>query len=157
VPPPSPSPLSPSPPAAEAEEDMMDAPVLLDVLSHTVGVAHLGGHFVPIIRRFSKLPARASQVFTTCTDNQKRIRITVLQGEAPYVKHNTPLGEFVLEGIELNKRGLPEIAVTFDIDQSGLFMVSAKDRRTGAQQEIHLVNWTGGAQEPAGEDAGQPV
>jgi molecular chaperone DnaK (HSP70) len=151
---PAPAP-GPAAPAAD-DHDLVDAPVLLDVLSHTVGVAHLGGHFVPIIRRFSKLPARASQVFTTCTDNQKRIRITVLQGESPYIKQNTPLGEFVLEGIELNKRGIPEIAVTFDIDQSGLFMVSARDQRTGAHKDIRLVNWSGGAQEP-GPDAGEPV
>ena len=138
----------PAPPPASAEKaaarGMVDAPVLLDVLSQTVGIAHFGGHFVPIVRRFSKLPARATQIFTTCTDNQDRIRITVMQGEGLYAKENTPLGEFVLDGIEKARRGRPEIEVRFDIDQSGLFTVSASDKHTGAAKEIKLDNWAGG-------------
>ncbi len=139
--------------AKEAVPETVEAPVLLDVLSQSVGIAHFGGHYIPIIKRFAKLPARASQVFTTCADNQRRIRITVLQGDGQYVKNNTSLGEFVLEGIEKAKRGMPAIEVTFDIDQNGLFTVSAKDQRTGAANEISL-EYTGGTA-PGEGDAGQ--
>jgi molecular chaperone DnaK (HSP70) len=138
--------------AVEEEEEMVEAPVLLDVLGQTVGIAHFGGHFIPIIKRFSKLPARASQVFTTCMDDQCRIRIVVLQGEGSYIKENTPLGEFILDGIEQARRGVPEVEVAFEIDQSGLFMVSAKDLKTGAEQSITLEDWTGGQ---ANQDRGQ--
>ncbi|MFO8056971.1 MAG: Hsp70 family protein [bacterium] len=77
----SPAPSAPVPQADEGEEETYQAPVLLDVLSQSVGLAHFGGLYVPLIKRFAKLPARASQVFTTCTDNQKRIKITVMQGD----------------------------------------------------------------------------
>ena len=56
----------------------------------------------------------------------------------------SPLGEFVLDGIEKARRGRPEIEVRFDIDQSGLFPVSAADKHTGAAKEIKLDNWAGG-------------
>jgi len=132
-----------APAEEKAEEDTYQAPVLLDVLSQSVGLAHFGGHYVPLIKRFAKLPARASQIFTTCKDSQKRIRITVMQGDGKYVRENTPLGEFVLDGIEEARRGVPEIEVTFDIDQSGLFIISARDKKTGAEQEIRLESWGG--------------
>jgi molecular chaperone DnaK (HSP70) len=137
------------------ERKMVEPPVLLDVLSQTVGIAHFGGLFVPIVKRFSKLPARATQIFTTCADNQERIRITVLQGEGDYARDKTSLGEFVLEGIEKTRRGMPEIEVMFDIDQSGLFMVSAKDKHTGAAKEIRLTNWAGGRAEPEEREKGE--
>ncbi len=148
--PPPPEPASTSlkskPTEEAAEEETYHSPVLLDVLSQSVGLAHFGGHYVPLIKRFAKLPARASQVFTTCKDNQERIRITVMQGDGKYVKENTPLGEFVLDGIEEARRGVPQIEVTFDIDQSGLFIISACDKTTGAEKEIRLESF-GGASE----------
>jgi hypothetical protein len=125
----------------EAAPEYYDAPVLLDVLSQSVGLAHFGGHYVPIIKRFAKLPARATQVFTTCADNQERIKIKVLQGESKYDKDNTPLGEFVLAGIEKARRGVAQIEVSFDIDQSGLFIIAARDVNTGVAREIKLEGW----------------
>jgi molecular chaperone DnaK (HSP70) len=141
----------------DEDEDMVQAPVLLDVLSQAVGIAHFGGHSVHIIKRFAKLPAKATQIFTTCTDNQERIRIQVMQGESKYAEENTSLGEFVLDGIERAKRGQAEIEVIFDIDQSGLFMVSAKDKITGAAKEISLTDWSGGMTEDEAKEAGQAV
>ena len=137
------------------EPEYVPAPVLLDVLSQSVGIGHFGGHFVPLIKRFAKLPARATQIFTTCTDNQERIRISVLQGESRYQKDNTPLGEFVLDGIERARRGAPVIEVSFDIDQSGIFTVSARDQHTGAAREVKIESFTGGRSGPA--DQGRQV
>ncbi len=138
----------------EGQEEMVAAPVLLDVLTHTLGIAHFGGHFVPLINRFAKLPARATKTFTTCVDQQENLRITVLQGEEEYVQNNTSLGEFVLSGIEKAKRGVPEVEVCFDIDQSGLFKVSAKDKRSGAEKEIKIENWVREGEQEKG-DAGK--
>lgn len=153
-PPPEPEP-EPVEAEPEPEPEYVSAPVLLDVLSQSVGIGHFGGHFVPLIKRFAKLPARATQIFTTCTDNQERIRISVLQGESKYQKDNTPLGEFVLDGIERARRGVPVIEVAFDIDQSGIFTVSAKDQHTGAAREVKIENFTGGRSGPA--DQGEQV
>ncbi|HUT52543.1 MAG TPA: Hsp70 family protein [bacterium] len=112
------------------------APLLIDVVSQSVGISDMAGLFVPIIPRNTKLPAKLSQVFTTAMDNQEAIRISIYQGEGQYVKNIVLLGEFSLRGIETAARGLPQIIVTFNIDQSGLFTVSAKDLKTNVQKEI---------------------
>ena len=52
------------------------------------------------------------------------------------MKDKAQLGEFVLTGIEKASRGIPQIQVTFSIDQSGLFTVAAKDLKTSVEQEI---------------------
>jgi molecular chaperone DnaK (HSP70) len=115
------------------------APLLIDVLSQSVGIADMAGLFVPLIPHNAKLPAKMSQVFTTAINNQEAIRIAVYQGEERSVKDKTSLGEFVLSGIEKAVRGVPQILVTFTIDQSGLFFVSAKDLKTNAEKEIQVA------------------
>jgi molecular chaperone DnaK len=114
------------------------APLLIDVVSQSVGIADMAGIFVPLIPRNTKLPAKMSQVFTTAMDNQEAIRISVFQGEERLVKDKVKLGEFSLPGIERAPRGVPQILVSFNIDQSGLFTVSAKDLKTNAAKEILL-------------------
>jgi molecular chaperone DnaK (HSP70) len=123
---------------ARATARQARAPLLIDVVSQSVGIADMAGLFVPLIPRNSKLPAKMSQVFTTAINNQEAIRISVYQGEERSVKDKVSLGEFSLRGIEKAARGVPQILVTFSIDQSGLFTVSAKDLKTGAEKEIRL-------------------
>jgi molecular chaperone DnaK (HSP70) len=124
------------PAVAPAEPRTADAPLLIDVLSQSLGISDMAGLFVPLIKNNSKLPAKVSQVVTTCTDRQKAIRISVYQGEKRYAKDQVMLGEFVLQGIETASRGVPEVKVTFKIDQSGLFTVSAKDLKTNVEKQI---------------------
>ncbi len=140
-------PAEAEPAPAAQEKEWVDAPLLLDVLSQTVGIAELGGIFIPLIDRNSKLPARVSQVFTTCRDKQESIRIKVYQGDKHRVQGNVHLGEFVLEGIEMGSRGVPQIEVTFDIDQNGIFKVSACDLETKAEKEIRVEGLEGTAKE----------
>jgi molecular chaperone DnaK (HSP70) len=126
-------------PAAESSQPMKTkAPLLIDVLSQSVGIADIAGLFVPLMERNTKLPARVSQVVTTCVDRQEAIRVTVYQGEERKAENQVSLGEFVLEGIEMAPRGVPQIQVAFSIDQSGLFTVSARDQKTGAEKEIRV-------------------
>jgi molecular chaperone DnaK (HSP70) len=112
------------------------APLLIDVVSQSVGISDMAGILVPIIPHNTKLPAKLSRVFTTAMDNQEAIRISIFQGEGQYAKNNVLLGEFSLRGIETAPRGAPQILVTFNIDQSGIFTVSAKDLKTNVLKEI---------------------
>ncbi len=122
----------------ETERRSAKAPLLIDVVSQSVGIADMAGLFVPLIKHNSKLPAKVSQVVTTCVDQQMAIRISVYQGEEKYVRDKVMLGEFVLQGIEKAPRGTAQILVTFNIDQSGLFTVSARDLKTNAAKEIRV-------------------
>ncbi len=120
------------------EPRIADAPLLIDVLSQSVGISDMVGIFVPLIVKNSKLPIKVSQEVTTCTHQQKAIRISVYQGEERYVRDQVKLGEFVLQDIEKAPRGVPQVKVTFKIDQSGMFTVSAKDLKTNSEKEIMI-------------------
>lgn len=113
--------------------------VLLDVTPLTLGIETLGGVMTPIIERNSTIPIKKSKIFSTAADMQPAVTVHILQGERPFAKDNTSLGEFNLLGIPPAPRGIPQIEVTFDIDASGILHVSAKDRGTGKEQAITIT------------------
>ena len=58
-------------------------------------------------------------------------------------KDNRLLGQFKLDGIEMAPRGTPQIEVTFDIDANGVLNVSAKDKKTGKENNV-VIKSSGG-------------
>ncbi len=76
-------------------------------------------------------------------DNQSAVDIHVLQGERDFAVDNKTLGKFQLTGIQPAPRGMPEIEVTFDIDQNGIVHVSAKDTATGNMQKVTITASSG--------------
>ncbi len=82
-------------------------PVLVDITPHTLGIqasSDVDGRlshycFAPLIERNTPLPARRSEIFSTVFDGQKAVRIAVFQGEDDDVRHNDPVGEFLLDGL----------------------------------------------------------
>ena len=120
--------------------------LLLDVTPLSLGLETLGGVCTIQIPRNTTIPAKKSEVFSTAMDNQTAVDIQVFQGERKFAKDNRLLGNFRLEGIEMAPRGMPQIEVTFDIDANGLLTVSAKDKKTGQEQEITIKS-SGGLSE----------
>jgi L1 cell adhesion molecule like protein len=55
-------------------------------------------------------------------------------------KDNHCLGKFNLEGIPPAPRGVPQIEVSFDIDENGIMNVSAVDKSSGKTQKITISN-----------------
>lgn len=53
------------------------------------------------------------------------------EGERAKVVDNNLLGRFELTGIPPAPRGVPQIAVTFDIDSNGILNVSAEEKSSG--------------------------
>jgi len=113
--------------------------LLLDVTPLSLGVETLGGVFTKLINRNTTIPTKKAEIFSTAADNQPAVEIHVLQGERPKAADNITLGRFHLTGIPPAPRGLPQIEVTFDIDQNGLISVSAKDKGTGKSQSITIT------------------
>ena len=113
--------------------------LLLDITPLSLGVETIGNHVHRLIERNTPLPIASTEAFTTSTDNQQNVEIHVLQGEADHASDNFSLGRFRLDGIPPAPRGMPRIAVAFDIDVNGIVTVAATDEGSGRSQHITIV------------------
>ena len=112
--------------------------LLLDVTPLSLGIETLGGVFTKLIERNTTVPTKESKVFTTAADSQTAVDIHVLQGERTMAQDNKTLGRFQLTGIPPASRGVPQIEVSFDIDENGIVSVMAKDKATNKEQSITI-------------------
>ncbi len=119
--------------------------LLVDVTPLSMGIETLGGRLTRLIERNTSIPTKKTQTFSTASDNQPAVTISVYQGESEIAKGsgNRLLGEFNLEGIRQAPRGEPQIEVTFDIDANGILKVSAKDKDTGKEAHIEIKGSSG--------------
>ncbi|MEO1004978.1 MAG: molecular chaperone DnaK [Cyanobacteria bacterium J06638_38] len=117
--------------------------LLLDITPLSLGIETLGEVFTKIIEKNTTVPTSKSQIFSTAADGQTSVEIHALQGERAMAKDNKSLGKFLLTGIPVAPRGMPQIEVSFEIDVNGILQVSAQDKGTGKQQSITISN-TGG-------------
>ncbi len=123
----------------EEEVEML----LLDVTPFPLGIQTAGGTFTRLIEKNTTVPCSRNHIFTTVTDNQRQVKINVLQGDSTIAEENELLGEFMLDGIRIAKAGDPQIKVTFNIDANGIVNVSAEDLDTGKEQSIEITMSSG--------------
>ena len=117
--------------------------LLLDVTPLTLSIETQGGVATSMIARNTTIPTKKSETFSTAADNQTEVEVHVMQGERPMAAQNRTLGKFKLGGILPAPRGVPQIAVTFDIDANGILNVTAKDNATGKDAKITITSSSG--------------
>lgn len=114
--------------------------LLLDVTPLRLGIETEGGVMTTLIEENTTIPCSKEQIFSTAVDNQPAITVRVLQGSRPLAKDNKEIGLFNLDGIAPAKRGIPQIAIKFDISADGILSVSATDKATDKEQRITIEN-----------------
>lgn len=112
--------------------------LLLDVTPLTLGIETEGSVMTALVERNTTIPVEKKNVFSTAADNQTAVTVRVFQGERKMASGNRLLGEFNLEGIPPQPRGVPQIEVKFDIDQNGILSVSAKELKTGKEASVEI-------------------
>lgn len=114
--------------------------LLLDVCPLSLSIETAGNIASVIIPRNTTIPTKKSQVFSTYSDNQPAVTISIYEGERQFTKDNHLLGSFDLNGIPPMPRGQPQIEVSFDIDANGILNVSAAEKSTGKSKSITITN-----------------
>ena len=117
--------------------------LLLDVTPLTLGIETEGGIMTPLIERNTTIPAMRDKTFSTAADNQTGVTVKVFQGERKMAHHNRLLGEFNLEGIPPQPRGMPQIKVKFDVDANGILNVTACDEKSGKAASVTIKESSG--------------
>ncbi len=112
--------------------------VLIDVTPMSLGIATFGDMAYVIIPKNTTVPTKKSKIFTTVKDNQENVRIICTQGESKVSSENTFLGEVVLDMPRPNRRGEPQIEVTFYLNTDGILNVTAIDKKTNKKKEIRI-------------------
>jgi molecular chaperone DnaK len=115
-----------------------DAPLLIDVTPHALGVATIGGVMDVIIEQNGSLPLERSRSFSTSRDNQTRVVLPIFAGNSRRIEDNKQLGALTLEDIPAKPREEIDIDVTFSVDTDGMLSVSAVEKGTGQRQSAQL-------------------
>jgi molecular chaperone DnaK len=112
--------------------------VLLDVISHSLGIRTLRDEMSVLIPRNTTVPASATKVFRTTVDNQEQVIVHAYQGEATFVSGNTPIGELRLGDLPRQPAGRVQVDVTFTMNVDGMLEVSAREIKTGKKATVEL-------------------
>lgn len=122
--------------------------ILTDVCPFTLGtevvVSRSGGykengHYFPIIERNSVIPVSRTERLYTAGDNQRHIRVEILQGESRLARNNVYLGEIEVP-VPAGPAGQEAIDVTYTYDVNSILEVIVKVVSTKVEKRVVIKN-----------------
>jgi molecular chaperone DnaK len=122
--------------------DALAQVVEINVNAHSLGieVKHQQERINDVlIHKNTQLPTAASRVYRTVVENQQRVRVKVLQGEASQADACISIGECWIEGLPPKLPKASPVQVRCGVGSNGLIDVMALDMTSGkmARTEIH--------------------
>jgi molecular chaperone DnaK len=126
----------------EGARDVLAQVVEINVNAHSLGIEVKQGQERIndiLIPKNTQLPTAASRVYCTVVENQQRVRVKVLQGEAHQADACISIGECWIEGLPPNLPKSSPVQVRCGVGSNGLIDVMALDMTSGkmARTEIH--------------------
>lgn len=131
-------PMAPAPETYQPDPVMPAVPLLIDVTPHPLGIETIGGIMDVLIEQNASLPLSRQRTFVASQDNQTEVVIPIYAGNSRKTAENRMLGLIELTNIAPGLREDVQIEVIFDINTSGILVVSATDLRTGKEQTANL-------------------
>jgi molecular chaperone DnaK (HSP70) len=122
------------------KENLEDKLLLIDRTSLSIGIETSGGIMDILIPRGTIIPVKKYKKYTTDTDFVDSIIVKIYEGERKLTKNNFLIGNFVLSGIEKEKRGIPEIQITFEIDSDGIIKIKAEDLNNSLNKKMIQIS-----------------
>jgi len=83
----------------------------------TLSLETLGGIATPLVLRGTPLPAVRFETFSTASDDQVSVEVSLRLGERKLAKDNLAIGTFHLRNIPKAPRGTPQIRVQFSVNR----------------------------------------
>jgi len=114
--------------------------LLLEVTPLSLGIGISGDRFKRMIHRNERVPATATEVFTTSNEGATAVRIPIYQGERDIASENRHLKTLIIQGMTPGSRTSAHIEVTFRVDKSGLIHVSAMESTRNKSVEVDIEN-----------------
>lgn len=127
----------------EKVRKMLEAVHEEDVNSHGLGIVAMDHKQEKAINKImiprnTSLPFEITQTFQTNKDNQQRVSVQVLEGDAPDPMACSLLGKCRITNLPPNlPKGTP-VEVTYAFDKSGRISVSAREKATGQSAIIDI-------------------
>jgi len=130
--------------AMKARNKAITEVVLTDVTPFTLGTEvsvhresglYESGHYCPIIERNSVVPVSRVERLYTLHDNQKRISVSILQGESRKASDNIPLGEINIF-VPPAPAGQEAVDVRYTYDINGILEAEVTVVSTGVQKKL---------------------
>jgi molecular chaperone DnaK len=127
---------------ADDVRDSLGQVVEINVNSHSLGIeVKRGDERINdiLVKKNTQVPTAASRVYRTVVENQTRVRVKVLQGEAHQADACIAIGECWIEGLPANLPKSAPVQVRCGVGSNGLIDVMALDMTSGkaARTEIH--------------------
>jgi len=96
-----------------------------------------------MIKRNTQIPASVSQKFVTTSDNQQRIHVVILEGEAGDPDACSTIGDFRILTLPPNlPKGSP-VEVTYRYDANGRIHASARELTGNNESATEIVRDSG--------------
>jgi molecular chaperone DnaK len=130
--------------------------VEINVNSHSLGIEVKRGqerHNDILIGKNTQLPTAASRVYRTVVQNQPRVRVKVLQGEAQQADACISIGECWIEGLPPNLPKHSPVQVRCGVGTNGLIDVMALDMTSGKMARTNIHRSSGLSEEEIAREA----